>query len=154
MSDPLGDIAYPGDSSLGTDLALLPISPERVLATWNRPQPHEMPGRHDTPHARAGTSNGAYRLRLCEVVADPTRGDALGREWLVDIGDGQTDCVVNVTEPGMTLRAELVRANGTNGSLRVALSRRVQMPQVARQDETGRILWMICDRPDRRRKDS
>jgi hypothetical protein len=154
MSDPLREIVYPGDSGLGSDLTLLPISPQRVLATWSVPNGLEPSGESlGASHGSVNTADGAYRLRLREVVVDPTDGEAVGREWVIDVEDGRKNCVVDVTEPGIQLRAELVRANGINGSARVAQSRRVQMPPATRQEDAGRIQWMICDRPDPRHEE-
>jgi len=143
VDDPFAGLTYPGESSLGTDVTLLPITPQRVLATWS--------GASLSPGGNGNGEGGGYCLRVHDVSNVDFVGNNPHRGWVYELQEGQTGCVVELDRPGLTLCAELTRRTGDDGSLSVARSRRLQMPLNGEPRPMERVHWMICERPNGRR---
>lgn len=151
MTDPLGELKYPGESRLVPEVTLLPVSPQRLLATWagalGSPG-HNGNGRRKRNGRRRYSgreSNGHYCLRVREVSGVDILEDRCNRQWVYELGEGQTGCMIDLDRPGLTVCAELIRSSRANGKRPLARSRRVRMPLCEAPPSDGRIRWMICE---------
>ena len=151
MTDLLGELKYPGESRLVPEVTLLPVSPQRLLATWAgalRSPGHNGNGRrkrNGRRHSNGTKSNGHYRLRVREVSGVDMLEDRSTRHWTYELREGQTGCMIDLDRPGLTVCAELIRSSRANGKKPLARSRRVQMPFSEAPPSDGRIRWMICE---------
>lgn len=155
--DPLEDLTYPGESDLGTAVTLLPISPQRLLATWaagslgsNGEAGGGNPDRHGTSEVER-KPNGQYRLRVHDISNIDFRGDNSNRQWVYELEDGQSGWVIDLDRPGLRVCAELLEASDGNGEAAVARSRRVHMPSSEPSAGNGQIQWLICERNGHRK---
>ncbi|GAF86939.1 unnamed protein product, partial [marine sediment metagenome] len=68
-ADPLNDLTYPGEERLGTSLAILPVSPQRVLVTWANLRPTLLRRLERAVITEtAGVAEPIYCLRLYDIT--------------------------------------------------------------------------------------
>lgn len=155
MKDPLANLLYPGEPTAATELTLLAVSPRRVLAAWpllkGNGNGNGASGSGDNGHGdghdpASRSHNGHLCLRIREVRDSELAGEVPGQQWIFDLADGQTGCLVELERPGLTVRAELVAPPGTNGAVPVARSRRVRLPSPEPVAGAGPIRWMVFNR--------
>lgn len=144
MTDPLADLRYPGEPTSANELTLLPVSPRRLLVTWpvlNGSRPSR-PGGQGSGHE---TTPARWCLRIREVRDSELTGEEPGEQWVFELAEGQTGCLVELDRPGLSVRGELVHPSGTNGAVPLARSRRVRLPLPEPVRTGDPIRWMIIN---------